>query len=151
MAQAARAYRYPERAPERGPRIRVVPGKGIPTKADTLSPSLVMLAKMFAVFVVIMALLGFVRIGLASATVSTAVATEELSTQIENAHASANSLEVTESYLSNPVALKGKAAGLGMAEAAETGTLTLPKDVIVTDASGNLSLSGSLKAASQGL
>lgn len=150
MAPAAPAYRYPERAPQRAPRIQVVPGKGRPTAPKTLPSSAVLFARIVAVFFIVFALLGFVRIGLASATVTTAVATEDITTQIDSARSTGNELEVRESYLSNPTYLRSEATKLNMSEPTETGSLTLPADVVITDSAGNLSLSGSLKAATQG-
>lgn len=153
MAPAAPAYRYPERAPQRAPQkttpVRVVPGQGKPTTVDALPSSVIMIAKIFAVFFIVFALLGFVRIGLASATVTTAVATEEVASKIESERSAGNELEVRESYLSNPTNLKAEATKLKMGAASETGILTLSKDVVVTDSAGNLSLIGSLRAASQ--
>lgn len=150
MGNAARAYQYPQRAPERTPRIRVVPGQRPSTQQETISPSVVMVARIMAVFFVIFALLGFVRIGLASATVTTAVSTEDVLEQIDVARSTGNELEVRESYLSNPTHLKSEAGKLNMVVPDETTVLTLDPDIVVTNAEGSLSLVGSLKIASQG-
>lgn len=148
MASTAPAYRYTERAPKPAPRIQVVPGRGRQVDTKTLSSSVIFIAKAFAVLMVVFAILGFVRIGLASATVNTAVATEEVATQIDSARSTGNDLEVRDSYLSSSQNVKSQAADLKMTEAANVAIITLPQDVVVTDSSGNLSLSGSLKAAS---
>lgn len=146
---AAPAYRYPERAPERAPRVRVVPGGKPASRTDSVSSSAIFLAKAFAAVLVVFALLGFVRIGLASATVTTALAADELSTNISSARSEGNELEVRQSYLSNPSSVKQEAASrLGMSEPSEALTITLGEDVVATDANGNLSLSASVQAAS---
>ncbi|MEQ3363194.1 cell division protein FtsL [Raoultibacter massiliensis] len=146
---AAPAYRYPERMPERSPRVRVVPGGRPQNRPDTVSSSAIFLAKAFAVVLVVFALLGFVRIGLASATVTTALSADELSTNIDSARSEGNELEVRQSYLSNPTNVKQEAASkLGMSEPEQALTITLEADVVATDASGNLSLASSVEAAS---
>lgn len=147
MASTAPAYRYTERAPKPAPDIHVVPGRGRQADTDTLSSSVLFLAKAFAVLMVVFAVLGFVRIGLASATVNTAVATEEVSSQIDSVRSAGNDLEVRDSHLSNSSNIKSQASDLKMAEATEVTVINLPADVVTTDAAGNLSLSGSLKAA----
>ena len=93
MGNAARAYQYPQRIPERSPRIEVVPGRRSFVQEETVSSSTVMVARIVAVFFVVFALLGFVRIGLASATVSTAVSTENTLEQIATARSAGNKLE----------------------------------------------------------
>ncbi len=153
MAGAAPAYQYrsAERAPQQfEPRIRVVPGRGAGQAQNTLPSSVIFLAKVFAVILVVFALLGFVRIGLASATVTTALSSQEISTEIEAARSAGNSLEVRESYLSNPSNIRLEASKLKMAAATDASVITLPKDVVITDEQGNLSLSMSLAAATQG-
>ncbi|MGI6105773.1 MAG: cell division protein FtsL [Raoultibacter sp.] len=149
MASAAPAYRQPERAPQQSPRIRVVPGRGTPQAPDTLPSSVITLAKLFAVILVVFALLAFLRIGMASATVTTAVAADEISAEIEGLRSQGSNLEVAESNLSNPTYIKSEAAKLSMVAPGETAVITLPQDVVTTDASGNLSLAASLKAAAQ--
>ena len=150
----APAYRYqeparaPRRAPQQSPRIKVVPGKGRQA-SEGLSPTILAIAKVSAVMLVLFALMGFVRIGLASATVSTAVSSSELSSQIENARSQGNDLEVKQSFLSNPTSIKQQASDLKMAEG-EAVSLTLSKDIVSTDGRGNLSLSQSIKALAQG-
>lgn len=149
MASAVPAYRQPERAPQRTPRIRVVPGRGIPQTTDTIPSSLITLAKLFAVILVVFALLAFLRIGMASATVTTAVAAEEISSEIETLRSQGSNLEVIESNLSNPTYIKAEAAKLNMIAPAETTVVTIPEDIVTTDVAGNLSLTASLKAAAQ--
>lgn len=147
-AEPAYRYSYPEQRPEAKPSIRVVPGRG--RKSDTLPSAVILYAKILAVVFVGFALLGFVRIGLASATVTTALSSEALSSQLEAARSTGNSLEVRESYLSNPTYIKTESAKLGMVQPSETASLSLAADIVSTDAQGNLSLSKSLAVTSQG-
>ena len=109
---AAPAYSYyPERAPERAPRerISVVPGRGTRTQTPTLPSSVVFLAKVAAVVLLVVSIVGFVRIGLMSATISTTMQSSELTSQISDARSSGAALEVSQSTLSNPH--EGEAAG----------------------------------------
>lgn len=74
-----------------------------------------------------------------------------LSSQIETARSVGNDLAVQQSQLSNSMHVKLAAEGLGMSTPVATEAVTLSADVVATDASGNLSLSGSLSAmAAQG-
>ena len=146
---AAPAYRYPERMPERSPKVRVVPGGRPQSRPDSIPSSVIFLAQVLAAVLVVFALLGFVRLGLASATVTTALSADELSTNIDSARSEGNELEVRQSYLSNPANVKQEAASkLGMSEPEQTLTITLGTDVVATDADGNLSLASSVEAAS---
>ena len=147
---AAPAYSYyPERAPEREPRTRisVVPGRGARTQTPSLPSSAVFLAKAVAAVLVVVALVAFVRVGLAAATVSTSVQSQHLSSQINEARSNGAALEVSQSLLSNPTRLKQEAKGLGMAAPAEIGVIELDQDVVATDDSGALSLSKSMAIA----
>ena len=126
---AAPAYSYyPERAPERSPRerISVVPGRGTRTQTPTLPSNVVFLAKAAAVVLLVVSLVGFARIGLMSATISTTMQS---------------------SQLTNPTKVKQQAGKLGMAAPETTGVITLDKDVVATDESGALSLSKSVAIA----
>ena len=81
---AAPAYSYyPERAPERSPRerISVVPGRGARTQTPTLPSNVVFLAKAAAVVLLVVSLVGFARIGLMSATISTTMQSSQLTSQ----------------------------------------------------------------------
>ncbi len=103
------------------------------------------------ILVVVFAVVACVRIGLTSATVSTAIASENTAAQVESARSTGNDLEVQESYLTNPTYVKNIASTqLGMAAPAETTTISLADDVVATDAQGNLSLADSLAVAAQG-
>ena len=147
---AAPAYSYyPERAPERSPRerISVVPGRGPRTQTPTLPSNVVFLAKAAAVVLLVVSLVGFARIGLMSATISTTMQSSQLTSQISDARSSGAALEVSQSTLSNPTKVKQQAGKLGMAAPETTGVITLDKDVVATDESGALSLSKSVAIA----
>ena len=147
---AAPAYSYyPERAPERSPRerISVVPGRGTRTQTPTLPSNVVFLAKAAAVVLLVVSLVGFARIGLMSATISTTMQSSQLTSQISDARSSGAALEVSQSTLSNPTKVKQRAGKLGMAAPETTGVITLDKDVVATDESGALSLSKSVAIA----
>ena len=154
MAGAAPAYRmdrYQRQTaprPQRGPQVRVVPGR---RPAESVSPALVVGLKVFAVVLAVFALVACVRIGLAAATVNTMIATENISSQVSDMQSNASSMEVREATLSSPSTVRNIASTqLGMGEAAETDTLVLSPDVVSYDANGNLSLSQSLAVAAQG-
>lgn len=147
---AAPAYSYyPERAPERSPRerISVVPGRGTRTQTPTLPSNVVFLAKAAAVVLLVVSLVGFARIGLMSATISTTMQSSQLTSQISDARSSGAALEVSQSTLSNPTKVKQQAGKLGMAAPETTGVIDLGKDVVATDESGALSLSKSVAIA----
>ena len=147
---AAPAYSYyPERAPERSPRerISVVPGRGTRTQTPTLPSNVVFLAKAAAVVLLVVSFVGFARIGLMSATISTTMQSSQLTSQISDARSSGAALEVSQSTLSNPTKVKQQAGKLGMAAPETTGVITLDKDVVATDESGALSLSKSVAIA----
>ena len=144
---------YPERAPERTPererttRIRVVPGRGMRTQTPTLPANVVFLAKILAVVLVVAACIAFVRIGLSAATITTAMQSQQLSNQIDDARSVGATLEVSQSALSNPTRVKQEASSLNMSAPATVGTIEMEKDVVATDDSGALSLSKSVAIA----
>lgn len=138
----------PER--QRTPDISVMPGRRQQAQSQPLPSSIIFLAKTIAVVLVVLALLGCVRITLSSATVTTALETRELSSQIDSARSEGNSLEVAQSSLSNPTRIKDAATQLGMSAPAYVATIDLSGDVVVIDAAGNLSLSGSAAVLAQG-
>lgn len=151
---AAPAYSYyPERSYERDldytPReqIRVVPGRGPQTQPSTLPSSTIMLAKVVAVALVIVALAAFARITLSSAAVSTSVEAQQLSTQITEARSMGASLEVSQSVMTNPARLKKEAEAIGMVAPGSVEVITLEADVVTCDDEGNLSLSKSVAVA----
>lgn len=151
MAQAARAYSYnaPARLPVRPerPPVRVVPGRKPRTDIQTIPSTLVTLTKAVAVILVVVALLGFTRIAIASATVTTSIQSQQLTNQIDDARSSASDLEVAQSRLSNPSNVKNEATRLKMAAPESVSTINLGADVVATDATGKLSLSQTARNA----
>ena len=141
MASAARAYSY-SAAPKRGASIRVVPGK---RHDDGISSNVLRMVSLFMIALAIFAIVAFVRIGFASATVTTSIETERLNAQVEQVRSGSAHLEVTESSLSNPTAVKETAVKkFGMSAPYEVDTIKLESDVIAFDEAGNLSLARSL-------
>lgn len=134
----------------RRPEIGVIPGEGRQVRSEPLPASATSLAKVIAVVLAVVAVLGCVRISLSSATVMTALETRELSSQIETARSEGNALEVVQSSLSNPTRVKDAATLLGMSAPAYVANIDLSGDVVVTDERGNLSLSGSAAVLAQG-
>lgn len=148
MGYDRHAYAQPERV-RRDVRtdVSVVPGSK--TQTRTLPSSVIFLAKTVAVVFVVFALLGCARIALSSATVTTAIETRELNSQIESARSEGNKLEVAQSSLSNPTRIKDAAGVLGMYAPAYVANIDISGDVVVVDAAGNLSLSGSAAVLAQ--
>lgn len=151
-----RAYAYPEPAyrehgvePQRKPRreINVVPGSSAGEKP--LAPVWYVVTAAAAAVLIFLALLGFARISLESATVTTALETRELSSQIATARSDGNVLEVQQSSLSNPTRIKDAATLLGMSAPAYVTNIDLSGDIVVVDAAGALSLSGSAAVLAQ--
>jgi len=151
MAGTAPAYQYdyPERLAPQSPHVRVIPGDGQQGHTRSLSPTLIAFARVLTIVLVVAAVLAVLRIGLASATVTTAVKAEKVSTQIENTRASNEELETRERQLSNPAYLKIEASKLHMGAGEAPVTITLPEDMVKTDETGALSLSLSLRAVAQ--
>lgn len=143
MASAARAYAHaPAAAPQRGVDLRVVRGKG---SASSLPSHIIFAAKVFMMALAVFAVVACVRIGLASATVTTNLEAEQLNAQVNDVRSGSAHLEVTESSLTNPTSVKSLASGkLGMSAPQEFDTVVLEPDVVAYDEAGNLSLARSL-------
>lgn len=141
------AYRLdasPAYAPEgRRPDVRAIRGG---SHAASPQPSLLATAaKMAAVFIVVVAALSFVRIMLTSEAVTTMIESDALSTRITEARAAGTALEMEQSVLSNPAAVKEQAGKMAMAAPAETGSIALTPDVVDIENGDRLSLSGTIK------
>ncbi len=130
------------------PDVSVFSGKGRSPEVSSLPQSVFGILRVGAVVAIVIAVLCCVRVGLTAASVSTVIATSELSSQIEAERTAGNDLEVQQSQLSNSMHVRIAAEGLGMAAPAATEAVVLSEDVIATDASGNLSLSASLSSMS---
>ena len=134
---------YSERANVRAMRT------GGARQSDANASILVTAAKLAAVLLVVVAVLGFARIALTSAAVSTLIESDAVASQIEEARAAGVSLEMEQSVLTSPTALKSAVKRLGMVAPAEVGTIDLGVDVVALDAEGSLSLSESVKNVTQ--
>lgn len=115
------------------------------SQASTITPQLIAVARMAAVVIAVVAILCFARIALTSAAVSTMMESDTISAQIDEARASGVSLEMQQSVLTSPSALKSAVKRLGMVQPYDVGTIVLDPDIVALDADGNLSLSDSVK------
>ncbi len=152
--QSARSYGQPAYRdfdhPYSSPDINVVPGGS--SQAKSAADAAIFLAKVTAAVMVVIALVCCARVFLSSMAVSTAIEAREISSQIDDARSNGSQLEVALSSLSNPSYVKQEAAALGMFAPDPDSVLKidLSDDVVVTDASGSLSLSGSASVIAQG-
>lgn len=141
------AYRMdaaPDRRASQQPDLKVV--RTPRSHAAQPQPSLLATAaKMAAVFIVVVAALSFVRIMLTNQAVTTMIERDAISTQISEARSVGISLEMEQSVLSNPAAIKKQAGKLGMTAPSEVGALALAPDVVAIENGDTLSLSGTIK------
>lgn len=153
---AAPAYRYDRMMAGRSypqtrrpsPSVRVVPGRKS-TSNPALSDSVVTVLKIVVALMAVFLVVSFVRVGLASAAYSVASTSTELTASIADARSEGESLAVQKSLISNPSNLRSAAQEkLHMTAPSTVGTMTLPVDVVATDAAGNLSLTQSLSRLS---
>ncbi len=142
-SEAVSAYPRPHVASN--PSVRVVPGRKSvvdPVLSDAWVTGIKVVIAVLAIFLVI----GFVRVGLASAAYSAASASSELSAEIADARSAGESLAVQKSLVASPSSLRYAAEEkLKMVAPSSTSTITLPVDVVATDSAGNLSLSQSVE------
>ena len=131
-------------APRR-PDVRFNPN---PDAAPSTSPVL-LVARIVAGVLVLVAALCLARLALTSATVATAIENQGIESQIDTARTQGSALEIDQSKLSTPTRIKDEAKAMGMAAPASTMMIDLSGDVVVTDQQGNLSLSGSVAAVAQ--
>ena len=134
-------------APERE-NVRAIRTDGARQSALNASV-LITAAKLAAVVLVVVAALSLARIAITSAAVSTMIESDTISAQIEEARTTGVGLEMEQSVLTSPSALKSAVKSLGMVAPAEVGTIVLDPDVVALDESGALSLSGSVKNVAQ--
>lgn len=129
----------------------VVAGRRRASAIETLPRQVIVAARILVAIAAAIALVCCVRVALTAASVSTSLESSAMSAQIETARSTGNDLEVQQSQLSNSMHVRLAASSLGMAAPAETAAVVLTPDIVVTDETGALSLSGSLAAiASQG-
>jgi cell division protein FtsL len=155
MASAARAYQHGstardlryEQPQHHASRVRVIRGRR--RQVETLDNRLITFAKVALVLLLIFAALGCVRVGLTSMAVTASIETEQTQANIDTARTNGTTLEVEQSKLTNPTAVKKAATKLGMITPSSVETLKLPADVVATDDAGNLSLSKTLARAAK--
>lgn len=151
----APAYRYDNRSyaeplprTPRTPDITVIPGRGARPQVD---PRVFTVLRVFAAVVMILAVAAVARIYFSDEAVAASMVGDELTMDLNAARARGSALEVQASNLSNPAYVREYAANkLGMAAPDMVETMTLGEDVVVVDADGALSLSGSLEAVARG-
>ena len=130
--------------------VGVFPGSRTQTEQG-LPQGAFVLVRAIIVVAIAVALLAFARVWLSAGSVSSTIAASDLSSKIETARATGNDLEVQQSQLSNTMHIRLAAESMGLGAAESTVAIDLPADVVATDESGNLSLSGSLSnMAAQG-
>lgn len=112
--------------------------------SSALSPMFLSLAKVAAVVVCVIAILAFVRVGLTSATVSTGLASQNITNKIEAELVNKNALEVQDSTLGNTARIRQAAAEYSLVAPASVETIVLDQDVLAYDENKNVSLVESL-------
>lgn len=150
MASASTAYRYdyaaPRRATHTSPSIHVVPGRGRHT--ETAGTSLASIARIALCILLALVVVGFVRVGLTSATITASFDGSTLRNEINASNELGKDLEVQVTALSNSTRLKSYAKhNLKMSAPGYVETVILPADVVAVDEAGNLSLAKSLSVA----
>ena len=147
-AQVAPAHSHPER---QNPPLHVVRGRKSVSN-PVISDISVVAVKAILVCMVLFLIFGFVQVGLASAAYSTASKASALRSEIADARSVGESLAVQKSLISSPNNVRATAQdSLGMAAPVSAATITLPADIVQTDAAGNLSFSQSIaQVAAQG-
>ena len=141
------AYMHGSSAPaldyRQTPDVEVLSGSSAHAEQG-LPQGVISLARAIVIVAAVVALLALARVTLSAMSVSTTIATSELSTEIETARAAGNDLEVQQSQLSNSMHIRLAAESMGLGAAESTVAIDLGEDVVATDESGNLSLSGSI-------
>ena len=143
--QAPRPNRNPQSQPRRN--WRVIPGEGRSAQhAPKLSMAAVHGFKAAMAIVVVLAVVCLARVFMSVSTVQAMEASASLQTQIEEARATGNELEIQHSVLSNPTTIQKKAAKIGMSAPKNTERLTVVvKPSTKTFADGSISISKTLK------
>lgn len=131
----------------RASHVRVI--RGHRHQVETLDHRLITFSKIVIAVLLVFAALGCVRVGLTSLAVNASIQTEQTQADIDTARTNGTTLEVEQSKLANPTAVKKSATKLGMTAPSSVETLKLPADVVATDDAGNLSLSKTLARAAK--
>ena len=144
------ARQLSQEAPQQQPRERytVIPGQNKSAeRAVALSPVAIRGFKFALAALAALALICSVRVFLSVSTVQALEASASLQTQIEEARAAGNDLEIRHAVLSNPSSIQKKATRLGMSapKTTERITVALPPSTQL-NAAGSISVSATLKS-----
>lgn len=144
------ARQLDSQAPQQQPRERytVIPGEGKSAqRAVKLGPGAVRGFKLAIAAVAALAVICSVRVFLSVSTVQALESSALLQTQIEDARAAGNDLEIRHAVLSNPTDIQKKATRLGMSapKTTERITVALPAQTML-DSTGSISISSTLKS-----
>jgi cell division protein FtsL len=113
-----------------------------------VSPFVMHLFKLVIVLVVGLAAIALCRVALTAANTELLVSSQQTSSQLSSLRSQGENLEVEQSRLSNPSRIASSAKALGMVAAGDGDYVTLSDGVTATDSDGDISLSGSIAAAS---
>lgn len=120
-------------------------------QSTSISPMIVFAAKMIGVFILFVAILSFIRVGLATSTVLNGISSQEISKQIDQELVSKNGLEVKDSALSNSGRIRQAASQYSLVAPSSIQVLNIAPDVLAYDENKNVSLVESLKRASNSI
>ncbi len=136
----------PQEAPAR--RLRVIKGAGHSAQhAPKLSLAAVHGFKAAIVVIAVLAVVCLVRVFASVSTVQALEASASLQTQIEEARATGNELEIQHSVLSNPTSIQKKAAKMGMKAPKSTERIVVAvKPSTKTFANGSISIAATVKS-----
>ena len=151
MGIPERAYPYeiPDYQQEQrfhAPSINLITTQGRSTKTAA-GAALIVMARVIACVFIALALIGMVRLSIASAAVSEMKVQKNLTSQINKARYDMSLLEVEYSKLSSDI--DQKAYSMGMHKVAQVENVQLPRDIVALDSNGRLSLSGSIARLTQ--
>lgn len=134
--------------PDLRSRYRVISGEGHSAQhAPKLSLGAVRSFKAVIAAVLVLAVVCSVRIFMSVSTVQALEASAHLQTQIEEARAAGNDLEIRHSVLANPASIQKKAARLGMSAPKSTERIVVKiKPETKTFADGSISISQTVRS-----
>lgn len=134
--------------PDLRSRYRVIAGEGHSAQhAPKLSLAAVRGFKAVVAAFVLLAIVCSVRVFMSVSTVQALEASAHLQTQIEEARATGNDLEIRHSVLANPASIQRKAAKLGMSAPKSTERIVVKlKPETKTFADGTISISQTVKS-----
>ena len=117
-------------------------------EGTAVSPLLVTAAKFAATVVVAASLAAFCRVAISTASVTSAIESKDLNSQITEELANKNQLEVEDSAISNSTHLRSAAEQYSLVAPSTIEQINLGQDVVAYDANGTVSLVESLNRVS---